>query len=429
MEISLLHELFLKNRTVSTDSRKIEKGCLYFALSGERFNGNEFALEALQKGASYAVVDQAALKDEPGCIFVISALKTLQALGTYHRNYCKAKVISLTGSNGKTTTKELIYRVLSQKYKTSATLGNLNNHIGVPLSLLNLKEDTEFAVIEMGANHQNEIEFLCELAQPDFGCITNFGKAHLEGFGGVQGVIKGKSELYQFLKAHNKTILYNSEDPIQTAAIREYQYGISFGNKQENTYQTNHLESNSTVSLAFQGTLINTSLYGAYNATNCMIAASIGRFFDVEMNDIKYAIETYEPNNNRSELKKIGPHQVVLDAYNANPSSMEVAIEHFSNLSHPTLKNKKVVLGDMFELGDTAAQEHQAIVNQLELSKIDHIILIGSLFHNTKNDFESYPNFEDFKQKNSPFKSAPSLILIKGSRGMALERVLPLLEV
>jgi len=427
MEISLLHELFLKNRTVSTDSRKIEKGCLYFALSGERFNGNEFALEALQKGASYAVVDQASLKDEPGCIFVNNALKTLQALGTYHRNYCKATVISLTGSNGKTTTKELIYRVLCQKYKTTATQGNLNNHIGVPLSLLNIKEDTEFAVIEMGANHQNEIAFLCELAQPDFGCITNFGKAHLEGFGGVQGVIKGKSELYQFLKAHNKTILYNSEDPIQTAAISEYQYGISFGNKQENTYQTNHLESNTTVSLSFQGTPINTSLYGVYNATNCMIAASIGRFFEVEMGGIKNAIETYESNNNRSELKKIGPHQVVLDAYNANPSSMEVAIKHFSNLSHPTIKNKIVVLGDMFELGDTAAQEHQAIVNQLELSKIDHIILIGTLFHNTKNDFESYPNFEAFKQNNSPFKSDPSLILIKGSRGMALERVIPLL--
>ena len=428
MEISLLHKLFLKNRTVSTDSRNIEKGCLYFALSGEHFNGNEFALEALEKGASYAIVDNPSLKEAAGCIYVKNTLETLQKLGTYHRNYCKATVISLTGSNGKTTTKELIYRVLSQKYKTTATLGNLNNHIGVPLSLLNIKEDAEFAVIEMGANHQKEIAFLCELAQPDFGCITNFGKAHLEGFGGVQGVIKGKSELYQFLKAHNKTILYNSDDPLQTAAISEYQYGVSFGNNQENTYQTNHLESNTTVSLAFQGTSIHTSLYGAYNVTNCMIAASIGRFFDVEMNDIKYAIETYEPNNNRSELKKIGPHQVVLDAYNANPSSMEVAIKHFSNLSHPALKNKIVILGDMFELGETAHEEHQAIVNQLKLSKIDHIVLIGALFHNTKNDFESYPNFEDFKQKNSPFKSDPSLILIKGSRGMALERVLPLLE-
>ena len=428
MEISALHKLFLQTKSVSTDSRKIESNSIYFALSGERFNGNEFAIEALQKGASYAVVDQAALKNEPGCIFVNNVLKTLQALGTYHRNYCKATVISLTGSNGKTTTKELILRVLSQKYKTTATLGNLNNHIGVPLSLLNIEEGTEFTVIEMGANHQKEIEFLCELAQPDFGCITNFGKAHLEGFGGVQGVIKGKSELYQFLKAHNKTILYNSEDPIQTAAISKYQYGVSFGNKPENTYQTNIFESNTSVSFQFQDTPINTTLYGVYNATNCMIAASIGSYFDVPIQDIKNAIETYEPNNNRSELKKIGPHQVVLDAYNANPSSMEVAIKHFSDLSHPTFKNKIVVLGDMFELGETAALEHQAIVSQLELSKIGRIILIGTLFHNTQNTFESYPNFEAFKQKNSPFKSDPSLILIKGSRGMALERVVPLLS-
>ena len=427
MEISALHRLFLQAKSISTDSRKVESNSIYFALSGERFNGNEFALEALRKGADYAVVDLISLKDASRCIFVNDVLKTLQELGTYHRNYCKATVISLTGSNGKTTTKELISRVISRKYRTTATLGNLNNHIGIPLSLLNIKEDTEFAVIEMGANHQNEIEFLCELAQPDFGCITNFGKAHLEGFGGVQGVVKGKSELYQFLMAHNKTILYNSEDPIQVAALIQYDHSISFGNKQEDTYQTSILESNTFVSLQFQGTSITTSLYGAYNATNCMIAASIGRYFEVAIEDIKNAIETYKPNNNRSELKQIGPHQVVLDAYNANPSSMEVAIKHFSDLSHSSFKNKIVVLGDMFELGDTAALEHQAVITQLEFSKIDRIILIGTLFHNTQNAFESYPDFEAFKQKNNPLKSEPSLILIKGSRGMALERVLPLL--
>ena len=227
--------------------------------------------------------------------------------------------------------------------------------------------------------------------------------------------------------AHNKTILYNSEDPIQVAALIQYDHSISFGNKQEDTYQTSILESNTFVSLQFQGTSITTSLYGAYNATNCMIAASIGRYFEVAIEDIKNAIETYKPNNNRSELKQIGPHQVVLDAYNANPSSMEVAIKHFSDLSHSSFKNKIVVLGDMFELGDTAALEHQAVITQLEFSKIDRIILIGTLFHNTQNAFESYPDFEAFKQKNNPLKSEPSLILIKGSRGMALERVLPLL--
>ena len=428
MEISALHKLFLQTKSVSTDSRKIGSNSIYFALSGERFNGNDFAIDALNNGALYAVVDAIKYKDHPGCIYVADALKTLQALGTYHRNFCKAKVISLTGSNGKTTTKELIYKVLSQKYNTSATLGNLNNHIGVPLSLLNIKEGTEFAVIEMGANHQKEIEFLCALAQPDFGCITNFGKAHLEGFGGVQGVIKGKSELYQYLIANNKTILYNNEDPIQAGALRQYDHSISFGKDQESTYTTSILESNTSVKIQFQDTTINTSLYGAYNATNCMIAASIGRHFDVPIQDIKNAIESYKPNNNRSELRQIGPHMLVLDAYNANPSSMEVAIKHFSELSHSSLKNKIVVLGDMFELGETAAKEHQAIVAQLKLSKINRIILIGALFHNTQHSFESYPNFDAFKQKNSPFKSNPSLVLIKGSRGMALERVLPLLE-
>ncbi len=427
MEISALHRLFLQAKSISTDSRKVESNSIYFALSGERFNGNEFALEALRKGADYAVVDLISLKDASRCIFVNDVLKTLQELGTYHRNYCKATVISLTGSNGKTTTKELISRVISRKYRTTATLGNLNNHIGIPLSLLNIKEDTEFAVIEMGANHQNEIEFLCELAQPDFGCITNFGKAHLEGFGGVQGVVKGKSELYQHLMSNSKTIFYNSQDPIQVAALIQYDHSISFGNKQEDTYQTSILESNTSVKIQFQDTKINTSLYGAYNATNCMIAASIGSYFDVPIQDIKNAIESYKPNNNRSELRQIGPHMLVLDAYNANPSSMEVAIKHFSELSHSSLKNKIVVLGDMFELGETAAKEHQAIVAQLKLSKINRVILIGALFHNTQHSFESYPDFEAFKQKNSPFKSDPSLILIKGSRGMALERVLPLL--
>ena len=428
MSIKDLYSIYLKHPVISTDTRKIQLNSLFFALKGENFDGNKYADEALENGASYAVISDESYQKDNRYILVEDTLVSLQDLARHHRNQLTIPIIGITGSNGKTTTKELMKSALQEKFNTYATFGNLNNHIGVPLSLLSITKEHEIAIIEMGANHQKEIEFLCALAQPDFGCITNFGKAHLEGFGGVQGVIKGKSELYQYLIANNKTILYNNEDPIQAGALRQYDHSISFGKDQESTYTTSILKSNTSVKIQFQDTTINTSLYGAYNATNCMIAASIGRYFEVPIQEIKNAIESYKPNNNRSELRQIGPHMLVLDAYNANPSSMEVAIKHFSELSHSSLKNKIVVLGDMFELGETAAKEHQAIVAQLKLSKINRIILIGALFHNTQHSFESYPNFDAFKQKNSPFKSDPSLILIKGSRGMALERVLPLLE-
>lgn len=427
MEIPKLHKVFLQNRSIATDSRNISPGSIYFALSGERFNGNDFALEALEKGASYAVVDHPSLINTARCIYVNNTLETLQKLGTFHRNHCKATVISLTGSNGKTTTKELIYQVLKTSYNTIATVGNLNNHIGVPLSLLRIGEETEFAVIEMGANHQKEIAFLSELAQPDLGCITNFGKAHLEGFGGVEGVIKGKSELYDYLIKHQKPILYNSQDPIQRDKISAYAKGISFGNAQGDTFFTEIKDSQTSVRFSFENTLIETSLYGAYNATNCMIAASIGAHFKITTSKIKQAIEAYLPNNNRSELKKIGAHEVVLDAYNANPTSMEVAIAHFSELSHEQHNNKIVFLGDMFELGETAAREHQNIVFQLEKCKLQSVYLIGKHFHQTKHSFKSYPDFESFQKEQSLLRLGPSLILIKGSRGMALERIIPLI--
>jgi len=304
MEIAKLHQLFLKQPTVSTDSRNITKGCLYFALSGPHFNGNDFALQALEKGASYAVVDSLALAKNKNCIFVDHVLDCLHSLASYHRNYSNATVISLTGSNGKTTTKELIYRVLSEKYHTIATKGNLNNHIGVPLSLLSIQKNTEFAIIEMGANHQGEIAQLCQIAQPDFGCITNFGKAHLEGFGGVAGVIKGKSELYKHLMAHNKTILFQEENLIQKAALSHYPNTISFGGLKGDFITQAQDIAATCVSFNFQGMDIKTQLYGHYNTTNCMIAASIGAYFKVPLAQIQSAISSYQPNNNRSEFKK-----------------------------------------------------------------------------------------------------------------------------
>tara|TARA_B110000503_G_scaffold39117_1_gene64411 strand:+ start:142 stop:1425 length:1284 start_codon:yes stop_codon:yes gene_type:complete len=427
METVQLHEIFITQKTISTDSRKKTAGAIYFALSGSKFNGNDFAQEALNNGASYAVVDNIKLKGKPNHLYVKNALDSLQALGTYHRNYCKATVISLTGSNGKTTTKELIYSVLASNYNTVATQGNLNNHIGVPLSLLSIKEDTEFAVIEMGANHQGEIKFLSELSQPDIGCIINYGKAHLEGFGGVEGVIKGKSELYDFLKAHEKTILFNYNDPIQLEKNKGYKNTVSFGYNTPAEFITSAIIDSDSLSFNFQGVEIKTQLYGNYNATNCMIAASIGAYYKVPLPQIKKAIESYQPNNNRSELKKIGPHQLILDAYNANPSSMSAAIAHFSRLKKDPALEKIVILGDMFEIGDTAVLEHQAIVQQLEESFIDQVVLVGAIFSKTIHNFSCYSSYESFEKEFQTVKLNPSLILLKGSRGMALERILAFL--
>ncbi|CAI8205114.1 MAG: UDP-N-acetylmuramoyl-tripeptide--D-alanyl-D-alanine ligase [Flavobacteriaceae bacterium] len=425
MEISSLYEIFLKHPVVTSDSRAISDGCIFFGLKGPNFNGNTFALEALERGAAYAVVEDTSLLKHPNCMVVPNSLETLQALGSYHRNHSKATIISLTGSNGKTTTKELIYRVLSQKYKTIATQGNLNNHIGVPLSLLRIEKSTEFAIIEMGANHQKEIAALCEIAQPDFGCITNFGKAHMEGFGGVAGIIKGKSELYDYLIQQQKTILYNDQDPIQVEKTKHYKNRISFGANEDSSFKTNFINTKqATVSFAYEGMEIHTQLYGDYNTQNCMIAAAIGSHYGVALSDIKKAIESYRPANNRSEIKAIGKHHIILDAYNANPSSMTAALQHFSKLQ--TELPKLAILGDMFELGETAVAEHQEVIKLLENSGLERVILVGDLFGATQHSFEHYSNFENLK-KASP-KIAPSNILIKGSRGMALERILPLLE-
>ena len=424
MEITFIHSLFLKCSSVSIDTRKIEPNSLFVAIKGENFDANTFAKDALEKGASYVIIDNKDYYIDERTLVVSDSLVALQELAKFHRNYLKLPIIALTGSNGKTTTKELINVVLSKKYKTKATLGNLNNHIGVPLTLLSFTLETEIGIVEMGANHKKEIEFLCNLAQPDYGYITNFGKAHLEGFGGVEGVIVAKSEMYNYLSQNDKVVFVNMEDPLQvekTTNIKSYSFGIDKENADVNI---NSIKANPFVEISFSNLVISTHLIGLYNANNINAALTIGKYFGIENQDIKDALESYIPENNRSQLLSKGTNQVILDAYNANPTSMKVAIENFVQLDST---NKILILGDMFELGQESAQEHKIIINLLLNEENIVCYLIGKEFYANKIDKESfhfYETFDNFSIFLKETKIENSSLLIKGSRGMALERVL-----
>jgi len=422
MNIEHLYNLFKINKSVSTDTRAIKKGSIFFALKGENFNGNKFAEDALKKGASYAVIDDKKYKSNDKIILVENVLETLQNLATYHRKYLKLPILSLTGSNGKTTTKELINAVLSKKYNTCATTGNLNNHIGVPLTLLNMDSNTEMGIVEMGANHLKEIELLTNIAQPDYGYITNFGKAHLEGFGSLEGVIKGKTELYDYLRKQNKMVFINSEDKIQSAKSKGMNT-ITFG-KKDVDYKIEYVDANPFVVLKYDNEQVESKLIGAYNFNNIAAAIAIGKYFKVSDQSIKEAIEKYIPTNNRSQILKKGTNKIILDAYNANPSSMKVALENFSDL---TDVSKIAILGDMFELGPEAESEHQKIVEQVERSNIGAVYLLGNYFYNLdiiNSKIKKFISFEEFKEKFKNTSIQNSTILIKASRGMALERIL-----
>jgi UDP-N-acetylmuramoyl-tripeptide--D-alanyl-D-alanine ligase len=415
MKIAALYKLYTQHFLVDTDTRAIRKNTLFFALKGDHFNGNRFAEEALNLGASFAIVDDKAYQTDKNIILVDNVLETLQQLANYHRRKLGITIIGLTGSNGKTTTKELIAIVLRKKYNIQATKGNLNNHIGVPLTLLSMTDKTELGIVEMGANHQKEIEFLCTLCEPDFGYITNFGKAHLAGFGGIAGVIKGKSELYTFLKENNKTAFINPEDEIQTEkskALHTVNFKIN---------ELKFLEVSPFVKLSYKELTIQSNLIGVYNYSNIAAAISIGAYFKVSKEAIKEAIESYVPQNNRSQIIETANNKIILDAYNANPSSMKVALENFAAIKTDT---KVVIMGDMFELGEESLNEHQAIVDLATSLKFDKIFLVGENFHQTatkNHQFRSYNLLEAYIKKNPLEKQS---ILIKGSRGMRLERIL-----
>ncbi|NQY06438.1 MAG: UDP-N-acetylmuramoyl-tripeptide--D-alanyl-D-alanine ligase [Flavobacteriaceae bacterium] len=423
MSIPELYTLFQDCTGISTDTRSITKDNLFFALKGENFNGNKFAEQALEKGAKYVIIDEKEYLTSNQTILVDDALTCLQDLAQHHRRTLGIPIISITGSNGKTTTKELINTVLSQGYNTAATKGNLNNHIGVPLTLLSMNESTEIAIVELGANHHNEIAILSNIAEPDYGYITNFGKAHLEGFGSVEGVVKAKSELYDYLRKNNKMAFVNLDDPKQAKQAEGIQL-ITFSSAKESTI---HIKLNSAdpfVEINFDKTNIKSNLIGNYNFNNIAAAVCIGNYFKISTEKIQKAIEKYTPTNNRSQIIRKGEKEIILDAYNANPSSMAAALDNFSQLQKDC---KVVILGDMFELGNTSAIEHQKIVDYLEESDFDKILLFGEHFEKTTHSNKIITYHKLDVEKFSAVIPHNATLLVKGSRGMALERVIDLI--
>ncbi|MFJ1366119.1 UDP-N-acetylmuramoyl-tripeptide--D-alanyl-D-alanine ligase [Capnocytophaga canimorsus] len=421
-DIKKLYDLFLKSSGVSTDTRNITPNSIYFALKGDSFDGNNFANEALEKGASFTVIDKPEVKTSEKMILVHDVLTTLQQLAKYHREQLQTLIIAITGSNGKTTTKELINSVLSESFRVVATRGNLNNHIGVPLTLLSITAKTDIAIVEMGANHPKEIAFLCDIAQPDYGYITSFGKAHLEGFGSFEGVIKTKTELYDYLKNKEKTIIINYDDPIQVEATQSYKNRYGFSSQfceASNVFVT--LEEASPIQVRYNQKIINTHLVGTYNFSNVVAAITFGRFFKMSEEAIKRGVEKYVPKNNRSQLIKKGGNTLILDAYNANPSSMLAAIK---NVLAMKSAQKVLILGDMFELGASTAEEHQNIADFIAQYPWKAVFFIGENFSRIETNYPTFKNLDEFKDKFSFKNYTQTLFLIKGSRAMALERIL-----
>lgn len=417
-----LHHHFLNSTGISTDTRKIKKDNIFFALKGDNFNGNTYADLAIDQGASYVVIDEEQFKKDDRYILVNDVLQTLQELASFHRNYLGIPIISLTGSNGKTTTKELINAVLTKGYKTVATVGNLNNHIGVPLTLLSMSKDTELGIVEMGANHIGEIEMLCNIAQPDYGYITNFGKAHLEGFGSEEGVVIGKSELYKHLKSHDKLVFVNSNDAKQVDLTKGMKT-FTFGLKQSDVW-VSFKNVNPLVEMNLDNLTIKSNLIGVYNSNNIAAAVAIGRYFKISDKHIVEAIENYVPSNNRSQIIKKDNLTILLDAYNANPSSMKVALENLQALNDTP---KYAILGDMFELGASAKKEHMSIAKLAASIHLDGVLLVGENFSNLNFDapgIEYYSSTKELLENEDFSKYKTGTLLVKGSRGMALEQIL-----
>ena len=420
MNTERFYQLFLQANKVTIDNRKIEKDDIFFAFSGENFNAATLAEKAIDQGALAVIVEQKEFENGDRNIFYVpSTLDFLQDLAIHHRNQLKIPFIALTGSNGKTTTKEIIHAVLSQKFKVQYTFGNLNNHIGVPLTILSIKPEHEIAVIEMGANHQKEIEALCKIAQPNFGYITNFGKAHLEGFGGVEGVIKGKSELYEYLIKNSQTILVNENDPIQVEKTKDYSPKITFG-KDTSDYQFEEFSAQNYVGLRFENIAAQSKLTGNYNFTNLCAAASLGLHFGINSKEIKSAIENYVPTNMRSQIVEKGGKTLVLDTYNANPSSMVESLKNFSQFDG----TKTVIIGDMLELGTESDIEHQSILDLAKTLNFDEIITVGKYFKKINVEGKSFESTQELSEYLKNNKLNSKNILLKASRGIALEKIL-----
>jgi len=416
-----LYRKYEESSGVSIDTRSISGGELFFCLKGENFNGNKFALQALDKGASYVVVDDADYFIEgKSMLLVDDSLKTLQNLSKYHRQKIKGKIIGITGTNGKTTTKELVSAVLTTHFDCLSTNGNFNNHIGVPLTLLRIKKDTELSVVEMGANHPNEIEELCEWVQPDFGLITNIGKAHLEGFGSFQNIIETKTALYRKVKQLNGTLFVNADDVL----LMEKSEGVNretYSSKIPSDFKVELEDSDGKLKFQWRGNIIQTQLFGEYNLYNAAAAITIGSYFKVPVSDIINALEEYSPSNNRSQFEIGENNELILDAYNANPDSMKQALNNFSASK---AKNKAVILGDMLELGSFEEMEHKSILDLSNSINIDRAFFVGPAFYFQK---ENYPQFQFFKDNIEAKKyfeenlMTDYRILLKGSRGIKLE--------
>ncbi len=426
MKTEQLYQIYRETNGISTDSRTVKKGQIFFALWGEKFNGNQFAAEAIEKGATWAVIDEPAYENEK-TILVDDCLIELQALATHHRKELMASVLAITGTNGKTTTKDLIAAIVAKKFRVHSTKGNLNNMIGVPLSILSAPQDTEMMILELGANHLGEIRTLCMIARPDYGIITNIGTSHIEGFGSIEGVLKAKTELYEYLRKVNGIALYDDKNPILTEKIfklinRAVPFSDPTGIELIVEPLSSGLNLKATVSYHHKTYNISTNLFGNYNLENIKAAIATGLFLGVDMDDISDVVEKYQPENNRSQIKKTSDNTLICDSYNANPVSMKLAIDSFAEIE---ADRKLLILGDMLELGDKTRGEHIKVLKGLTKQKNIEVLLTGKVFQKYASEF-GFKAFKDTDSLIDHLKAEPVkgyTILVKGSRGIALEKI------
>ena len=420
-----IYQYYSEKYLVSTDSRKIEKGCVFVALKGEHFDGNDFAYQVAEENVAACVIaDRKDLPHHERLFIVEDSLTTLQELAKLHREKCNIPIIGITGTNGKTTTKELVASVLSKKFKLIYTQGNFNNHLGLPLTILRIKPDTEMAVVEMGANHQNEIAHLCTIAKPDFGIITNIGKAHLEGFGSFEGVVKTKNELYDFIRNKKGRLFVNHDNELLMNLSKNID-SQTYGKDNNANIKADVISSNPYLHIKWDDSEIKTNLVGDYNFENVMAAISVGQYFNVEKELIIEALENYTPTNNRSQFIKSDKNEIVMDAYNANPVSMSHAIKNFRNISS---ENALLILGDMRELGNDSEKEHITIINLINELHFDNVMLVGQEFKKASdNKFLSFINVDDLINYINQNKISGKKILIKGSNSIHLEKIINIL--